>query len=39
MKTYLRIKQHKNSTENIEQIEPQQKSRLGTISNIKLLGT
>ena len=34
MKTYIRFKQHKNST---PKIEPQQKYRLGTISNIELL--
>ena len=38
MKTYIRFKQHKIRLKNIKQIEPQQKYRLGTISNIKQLG-
>ena len=38
MKTYIRFKQHKIRLQTIEQIEPQQKYRLGTISNIKLRG-
>ena len=38
MKAYIRLKQHKNGIQNIKQIEPQQMYRLGTISNIKLLG-
>ena len=31
-------KQHKNRHQNTKQLEPQQKYRLGTTSNIKLLG-
>ena len=34
MKTYMRFKQRKHRLQNIKQIEPQQKYRLGTISNI-----
>ena len=35
MKTHIRFKQHKNRLININQMEPQQKYRLGTISNKK----
>ena len=38
MKTYIRLKQTKNRLQNINQMEPQQKYRLGTNSNIKLRG-
>ena len=38
MKTYIRFKLHQNRHQNIKQIEPQQKYRFGTISNVKLLG-
>ena len=38
MKTYIMFKQHKIRLHNIKQIEPQQKYRIGTISNIKLRG-
>ena len=42
MKTHINlIPKHKRSrttTENIKEVEPQQKCRFGTISNIKLLG-
>ena len=38
MKTYIRLKQHKIRLQNTKQLEPQQKYRIGTISNIKLLG-
>ena len=38
MKTHIRLKQHKHSTQKIKQIEQQQKYRLATISNIKLHG-
>ena len=34
IKTYMRFKQHKIRLQNIKQMEPQQKHRLGTISNI-----
>ena len=37
MKTYIRFKFHKQSTQNIKQIVTQQKYRLGKLSNIKLL--
>ena len=37
-KTYIRFKQHKNSTSKYDfKMEPEHKYRLGTISNIKLL--
>ena len=48
MKTYIRLKQHKQSTpkkkkkkrkrKTQKQLEPQQTYRIGTISNRKLLG-
>ena len=38
MKTHIRFKQHKIRLQNIKQIEPQQKYRLGTISNIRFRG-
>ena len=38
MKTYIRLKQQKNRLQNTKQLEPPQKYRLGTISNMKLLG-
>ena len=37
MKTTIGRKQHKNTTPKLKQVEPPQKNRLGTISNIKLL--
>ena len=37
MKTYIMFKQHKIRLQIIKQIEPQQKYRRGTISNVKLL--
>ena len=38
MKTYIRSKQHKIRLQKIKQIELRQKYRLGTTSNMKLLG-
>ena len=38
MKTYIRLKQHKIRLQNTKQLEAQQKYRIGTINNIKLLG-
>ena len=38
MKTYIRFKSIKIRLKNIKQTEPQQKYRIGTISNIQLLG-
>ena len=37
VKTYTRLKQHKKRLQNIKQTEPQQKYRLGTVSNMKLM--
>ena len=34
MNTHIRPKQHKNRLQNTKQLQPQQKYRLGTISNI-----
>ena len=37
IKAYIRLKQHKILLQNVKQIEPEQKYRLGRISDIKLL--
>ena len=40
MKTYIRRQQHKNfKHQDIKQKEPQQKYRIGTINNTKLLAS
>ena len=38
MKSHIKFEQYKIRLQNIKQKEQQQKYRLGTISNIKLLG-
>ena len=38
LKTYIRLKQHKIRFQHKKRLKPQQKCRLGTISNLKLLG-
>ena len=38
-KRYIMLKQHKIRLQNTKQLEPHQKYRLGTISNIKLRGS